>query len=290
MLGGHYRPMLVHRVRVGLDAAGDIIAWDHHIVGQPLVVGSIFDAALVKNGVDRTSVEGAEDTPYRLPAMRLGVSYPKSPITVLWWRSVGHTHTAYAIETMLDQIAAETKQDPIALRRKLLRDQPRHLGVLDLAIEKADWSKPAAAGVYRGVAVHESFRTCVAWAAEVTRSANGKFSVKRLVGAVDCGITVNPDQVKAQMEGGAVYALSAILAGEITLEKGEIQQTNFDAYEPVRIDATPTIEVHIVASTEPPTGIGEPSVPPLGPAVANAIASATAQPICILPIRKSVKI
>ena len=191
---------------------------------------------------------------------------------------------------MLDEIATATKQSPVALRRVLLKNHPRHRAVMDLAIAKAGWSRPAAAGVLRGFAVHESFKSYVAYAVEVSRRTDGTFSLDRVVGAVDCGIAVNPDQVNAQMEGGIGFALSAITTGEITLDKGTVKQTNFDGYEILRIEKMPKVEIYIAPSTAAPSVIGEPPVPALGPAVANAIAKATGQRIRILPMTKAVKI
>jgi isoquinoline 1-oxidoreductase beta subunit len=197
-------------------------------------------------------------------------------VPVLWWRSVGHTHTAYAMETMIDLVAEAAGEDPVALRLRLLRDDPRKAGVLKLAAEKANWGTPPAEGRFRGVAVHKSFNTYVAEVAEISLDA-GKVRVEKVVAAVDCGIAVNPDIIRAQIEGGVGYGLGAVLRDQITLTGGVVDQTNFDSYEPIRMSDMPEVEVHIVASAEAPTGVGEPGTPPVGPAVANAIFKATGQ-------------
>ena len=211
-------------------------------------------------------------------------------MSVLWWRSVGHTHTAFATEVFFDELAAAAGKDPVELRRALLKDHPRHLGVLELAAEKAGWGTPLPAGRGRGVAVHESFGSFVAEIAEVTVRDDGSFSVDRVVCAVDCGIAVNPDVVRAQMEGGIGYGLSAALREQITLAGGVVQQSNFTDYLPLRIGDMPSVEVHIVPSTEPPSGVGEPGLPPLAPAVANAIRAVTGKPIRRLPIGERVPV
>lgn len=287
MQGGRYRPLMVHKLRVGLDARGKIVGWHHHIVGQSILIGTPFEGMLVKNGVDETSVEGTANTPYAIAPFRAEVTNAKAGVPVLWWRSVGSTHTAYVMETMIDEIATATKQDPVALRRELLRDHPRHLAVLNLAAEKAGWDKALPQGRFRGIALHESFSTRVAQVAEISLDGKGGFKVERVVCAVDCGIAINPDVVKAQMEGGIGFGLSAAMAEAITLDSGRVEQTNYDAYTPLRIEAMPKVEVHIVQNGESPTGVGEPGVPPIAPAVANAIAAATGQRIRSLPFAKT---
>jgi isoquinoline 1-oxidoreductase beta subunit len=245
---------------------------------------------LVRNGIDGTSVEGAANLPYAIPNLRVELHSPKLGVPVLWWRSVGSTHTAFAVETMVDQLAAAAKQDPVAYRRALLAKHPRHLGVLNLAAEKAGWGTPLArrGGVRRarGVAVHESFNSFVAEVAEVSLQPNGSFTVDRVVCAVDCGVAVNPDVVRAQMEGGIGFGLSAALHGNITLEKGAVVQSNFHDYRQLRINEMPRVEVHIVPSSEKPTGVGEPGVPPIAPAVANALFAITGKPVTRLPFAR----
>jgi isoquinoline 1-oxidoreductase subunit beta len=202
---------------------------------------------------------------------------------VLWWRSVGSTHTAYATEVFFDEVAHAAGKDPVAFRQALLRDAPRHLGVLNLAAEKSGWGRPLPAGKGRGVAVHKSFGTYVAQVAEVSVAADGKIKVDRVVCAVDCGIAINPDVIKAQMEGGIGFGLGAVLYGAITLKAGEVEQSNFHDYQVLRIEDMPKVEVHIVPSTESPTGVGEPGVPPIGPALSNAVFAATGKHIRTLP-------
>lgn len=286
--GGRYRPMVLHKVKAGIDASGAIVAWQHRIVGQSIIMGTPFEAALVKNGVDSTAVEGVSDSPYTFSAFHGDVHMPKTGVPVLWWRSVGHTHTAFVMETMIDELAAAAGADPVQYRMALLAKHPRHQGVLKLAAEKAGWSTPPPDGVKRGVAVHESFKSFVAEVAEV-RMIGGKPRVTKVTAAVDCGVAVNPDVIAAQVEGGIGFGLGAILHSKITLAKGEVEQTNFDAYEVLRMDEAPEIFVHIVPSAEAPSGIGEPAVPPLGPAVANAVAQHIGRRIRVLPFDDGLK-
>ncbi len=284
MRAGKYRPMHFHRVSGGVDAKGNIVAWQHRIVGQSLVKGTALETFLMKDGIDSSSVEGVSDLPYTVPNLHVEAHHPDVGVPVLWWRSVGHTHTAFAVETFLDELAAAGGRDPVELRRELLEHHPRHLGVLNLAVEKAGWGTPLPAGRGRGVAVHESFGSFVAEVAEVTVKADGSYSVDRVVCAVDCGIAVNPDVVRAQMEGGIGYGLSAARREQITLVDGAVQQSNFTDYMPLRINDMPVVEVHIVPSDVAPTGVGEPGLPPLAAAVANAIRAVTGKPIRRLPI------
>jgi isoquinoline 1-oxidoreductase beta subunit len=283
--GGFYRPMYFHRLRAGLDAQGNLVGWQHRIVGQSIIGGTPFEGALVKNGVDLTSVEGASNLPYRIPNLTVDLHTAKIGVPVLWWRSVGSTHTAYSTETFIDELAAAAGRDPVAFRRALLGGHPRHLGVLNLAAEKAGWGRPLAKGRGRGIAVHESFNSYVAQVAEVSIGKDGAFKVERVVCAVDCGVAVNPDVIRAQIEGGIGFGLSAALYGAITLKGGRVEQSNFHDYPQLRINEMPRVEVHIVPSTANPTGIGEPGVPPIAPAVANAIAAATGQRLRNLPLR-----
>ena len=283
MRAGKYRPMHFHRLAGGVDAGGDIVAWTQTIVGQSLVKGTALEQFMMKDGIGSSSVEGA-GTPYAIANQKIDVHHPEVGVPVLWWRSVGHTHTAFATEVFLDELVAAAGKDPVEVRRALLKDHPRHLGVLNLAAEKAGWGTPLPKGRGRGVAVHESFGSFVAEVAEVTVKSDGTFSVDRVVCAVDCGIAVNPDVVRAQMEGGIGYGLSAALREQITLVGGAVQQSNFTDYQPLRINDMPVVEVHIVASTEAPSGVGEPGLPPLAPAVVNAIRSVTGKAIRRLPI------
>lgn len=272
--GGRYRPMFVHRIQAGLDDQGNLVAWSHRLVGQSILTGTPFESLMVKDGVDAVSVEGVADMPYAIPNFHVDLHTTRVGPPVLWWRSVGHTHTAFAVEVFLDELAEAAGRDPVELRRALLRGYPRHLGVLNLAAEKAGWGSPLPPGRSRGVAVHQSFETYVAQVAEIFMDHDGTFRVERVVCAVDCGRVVNPHVVRAQMEGGIGYGLSAALAEAVTLDAGRVAQSNFNDYKVMRIDRMPEIEVHIVPSTENPTGVGEPGVPPIAPAVANAIFAA----------------
>ncbi|MEP0340200.1 MAG: xanthine dehydrogenase family protein molybdopterin-binding subunit [Alphaproteobacteria bacterium] len=288
MRGGRYRPAYVHRLKAGIDAAGKLVAWDHHIVGQSIVAGTPFQG-LIQNGIDQTSVEGASNLPYAVPNLRVGLTTTEVGVPPLWWRAVGSTHTAYATEVFLDQVAAAAGADPLAFRLAMLAHYPRHAAVLKLAAEKAGWGKPLAKGRFLGLAVHESFHTFVAHVAEVSIE-DGAVKVHRAVAAVDCGTVVNPDVVKAQIEGGTGFGLGAILAEELTLAAdGTVEQGNYDSYTPLRLSAMPKVEVHIVASDAPPTGVGEPGVPSIGPAVANAVGRATGKWITTLPLTRGMQ-
>jgi isoquinoline 1-oxidoreductase beta subunit len=241
---------------------------------------------VVQNGIDATSVEGSSNLPYAVPNLSVGLTTTEVKVPVLWWRSVGSTHTAYATEVFLDEVAEAAGADPVEFRLKLLKDHPRHAGVLKLAAEKAGWGKGGLPqGHHLGVSLHESFASYVAQVAEVSM-VNGEPKVHRVVCAVDCGTAVNPDVIRAQVEGGIGFGLGAVLQEEITLTDGVVDQSNYDAYFPLRIDAMPKVEVHIVESEAPPTGIGEPGVPPIGPAVANAVYKATGQRVRVLPFAK----
>ncbi len=281
--GGRYRPVFVHRIKAGLDAAGNIVAWEQVLAGQSFIRGSAFESAIVKNGIDQTMVEGASDMPYAIPNFAVSVHETKVGVPTLWWRSVGHTHTAFAVETFLDGLAAAAGQDPLAIRQKMLAGHPRHLAVLNLAAEKAGWGTHLPRGKARGIAVHESFNTFVAHVVEVSKSKEGLPKVERVVTAVDCGQPINPDVIKAQMEGGVGFGLSAALYSAIDLEDGRVVQSNFDNFRQLRIDEMPKVDVHIVPSSEHPTGVGEPGVPPIAPAVANAWAKLTGEKVHELP-------
>ncbi len=291
MRAGYFRPLFHHAMEAALDGSGNITAWRHRLVGQSIVAGSPFEKMLVKDGVDAVSVEGAANLPYAIPNLTVELHTPTNiMVPVLWWRSVGSSHTAYSTETFFDELAAAAGKDPVALRLELLAEHPRHAGVLKLAAEKAGWGTTLKSGKAgerrgRGIAVHESFNSYVAQVAEVTVKADGTIKVDRVVCAVDCGVAINPDNIRAQVEGSVGFALSAALHGEITLREGRVEQGNFDSYPSLHIGEMPAVEVHIVASTKAPTGIGEPGVPSVAPAVANAIAAATGKRCYRLPFR-----
>src|SRR5262245_10123248 len=280
--GGYYRPIYLHRLRAGLDPQGNIVGWHHRIVGQSIMSGTPMEPMMVKDGVDATSVEGASNLPYGIANFRVELHSPRTGVPILWWRSVGSTHTAHATEVFFDELATAAGKDPVAFRLALLDGHPRHAAVLRLAAEKAGWGRAAPKGKGFGVAVHESFHSYVAQIAEVTVGGGG-LKVDRIVCAVDCGIAVNPDVVAAQMEGGIGFGLGAALRNKITLTKGVVDQSNFHDYEPLRISDMPKVEVHIVRSDAAPTGVGEPGVPPVAPAVANAVFAATGKRLRALP-------
>ncbi|MEW6519853.1 MAG: xanthine dehydrogenase family protein molybdopterin-binding subunit [Thermodesulfobacteriota bacterium] len=282
--GGYYRPAASSVFAAGLGADGMPLALRQRIVCQSIVKGTPFEGGLLKNGIDETAVEGAADSPYEIADFL--VEYHEAPagVPVLWWRSVGHSHTAFAKECFIDELAHAARQDPYAYRRKLLANHPRQLGVLDLVARKAGWGQPGTAGVFQGIAVHESFGSHVAQVAEVSVTKKGSIKVHRVVCAVDCGRLVNPDTIEAQMESAIVFGLSAALHGQITFKGGRVQQSNFDNYEILRMDEMPQVEVYIVKSDEPPGGIGEPGVPPLAPAVANAFFAASGLRLRTLPM------
>ncbi|AMN51529.1 twin-arginine translocation pathway signal protein [Labrenzia sp. CP4] len=287
MAGGYYRPMSAHRLRVGLDDQGNVTAFKYNIAAKSIVKGTPFEAMLMKDGVDHNMTEGAHDTTYAFPLMNMDQSFQETKVPVLWWRSVGHTHTAYVMETMIDRLAKEAGKDPVAYRLEMIKDDPRKVGVLKLAAEKAGWDTPLPEGRHRGVAVHKSFGSFVAEVAEISFRDDGTVKVEKVTAAVDCGTPINPDNIRAQVEGGIGYGLGAILRNQVTLADGVVEETNFDTYEPIRMSDMPEIEVHIVPSNEAPTGIGEPGTPPIGPAVANAIAAAKGEWSTSLPLAKS---
>jgi isoquinoline 1-oxidoreductase beta subunit len=280
--GGLYRPMYFHKLEAGLNAEGQITGWRHVIVGQSIVADTPF-AGLIKDGIDGTSVEGAANIAYAIPNIAVDLSTTKTGVPVLWWRVVGSSHTTFAVEAFIDEAAHAAGQDPFTFRRKLLDQHPRMKAVLELAADKAGWSTPLPPGKGRGIAVAEAFKSFVAQVAEVSVGKDGQIKVDRVVCAVDCGTPINPDIIAAQMEGGIGFGLGAVLYGAITLKNGRIEQDNFNGYRVLRMNEMPKVEVHIVPSTEPPTGVGEPGVAPLGPAVANAIFAATGKRIHVLP-------
>lgn len=282
MKGGYYRPMWYDQIAAGLDDQGNLIAWQHTIVGQSILSGTPFDP---KKDVDPASVEGAGDTPYEIPNILVNLHSPKMGIPVLWWRSVGHSHTAFVVEGFMDEVAHSAGKDPYEFRRKLLMRHPRHLGVLKLAAEKSGWGKALPKGRGRGIAVHESFGSFVAQVAEVSVNSSGQVHVHKVVCAIDCGRIVNPEIIKAQMESGIVFGLSAVFHGEITFKNGRVDQSNFHDYPLLRMNEMPVVEVYIVPSEEKSGGVGEPGVPPIAPAVCNAIFSVTGKRIRRLPIR-----
>jgi isoquinoline 1-oxidoreductase beta subunit len=289
MRAGFYRPLFHHRLEAAIDDQGQLSGWRHRLVGQSILADSPF-TGMIKEGIDGMSVEGAANLPYAIPNLRVELHSPEGNLVpVQWWRSVGSSHTAFSTEVFLDEIAAAIGKDPVSWRLDLLAKHPRHAGVLKLAADKAGWGKPLKAKADerrgRGVAVHESFNTFMAQVAEVSVKQDGSVKVDRVVCAVDCGIAVNPDIIRAQVEGSVGFALAAALHQEIRLKEGRVEQGNFDTFPLLRINEMPHVEVHIVPSSAAPTGIGEPGVPPLAPALTNAIAAATGKRLRRLPLR-----
>ncbi|MFT9018316.1 molybdopterin cofactor-binding domain-containing protein [Acetobacter malorum] len=282
MRGGQYRPMTVHRAQLALDGKGRITSWHHVIVGQTFVPSP-------PEKVDRILTEGLPDLPYDIPNFKVEQHIAtEAAVPTQWLRSVGHTHSAFACESLIDDAARLTKQDPYQFRRSMLGKSPRHLAVLDLAARAYGWDRPLEPGRNderrgRGITVWQSFGTYLSEVAEVTVHTDGSFTVDRVVCAVDCGRPVNPDIIRAQIEGGVGFGLS-FLNQAITLRNGRIEQGNFNDYPVLRMNGMPRVEVHIMPSEETPSGVGEPGVPPIAPAVGNAIAAATGQPQRTLPI------
>ncbi|MFM0524081.1 xanthine dehydrogenase family protein molybdopterin-binding subunit [Paraburkholderia strydomiana] len=283
--GGLYRPMYFHKLDAGLTADGKLVGWRHRIVGQSILGDTPFASVMVKNGIDATSVEGAANLAYAIPNISVELTTTQTGVPVLWWRVVGSSHTAFAVEAFIDEAAHAAGKDPFAFRRDLLAHEPRMRAVLELAAQKAGWdpAKPLPKGRGRGIAVAEAFKTFVAQVAEVSVDQDGNVKVERVVCAVDCGTPINPDVIAAQMEGGIGFGLGAALHSAITLKDGKVEQNNFDSYQVLRIAEMPKVEVYIVQSGEAPTGVGEPGVAPVGPAVANAIFAATGKRLYDLP-------
>jgi len=282
--GGRYRPLNYHRIEAGIGKDGKL-AWRQRLVGQSIMAGTPFASTMMKNGLDPTAVGGNAAEQYDLDHAHVSWTQPQVGVPVLWWRSVENTHTAYSKEVIIDELAQAAGQDPVAFRLAHLGKHPRHAAALQLAAEKAGWDKPfpKAGGRGRGVAVHESFGTVVAQVAEVT-VAGDKITVDRVVCAVDCGVAVTPDVVRAQMQSAIGFGLSAALLGAITLTDGHVDQTNFHQYQVLRLPDMPrSIEVYIVPSTNAPSGVGEPGTPPIAPAVANAVRAATGVRLHRLP-------
>jgi isoquinoline 1-oxidoreductase subunit beta len=283
MKAGYYRPLTVHRAEIGFDAQGQVLGWDHRIVSQSIVTGSPFEGFLVQKGVDGTTTEGMRE-PYNVP-MKLSVHHPQVNVPVLWWRSVGSTHTAFVMETLIDEIAMATNQDPVAYRMKLMAGEAkadRHRAALQLAVDRSGYGKKKLpAGTAWGVAVHESFESVVAFVVEARISGKGKDAkpmLTRVTAGVHCNLCINPRTVEAQVQGSVVMALATTMPGHaITLKDGVVEQSNFHQMPMPRLADAPQVDVHIVPSNDPPKGMGEPGLPPVAPAFANALARLTGQ-------------
>ena len=287
--GGYYRPSMLHQVDIDVAADGQVMRWQHRIVGQSILKGTPFEQWLVKDGVDSTSVEGVADSGYALP-MQVSLHTTTQNVPVLWWRSVGHTHTGFVMETLVDEIATATKQDPVALRKALWGGKhPRHLAALELAVAKSGYgTKPLPAGRAYGVAVHESFGSVVAYVVEASIGADKTPVLHKVTAGVHCNFAVNPLAVAGQVQGAALMGLGTTLHGSaITLKDGQVEQSNFHQYTVARLPQMPVVDVHIVPSTDAPTGMGEPGLPALAPAFANAIAKLTGQRQRELPFKQA---
>ncbi len=307
-----YRPMAMSRIRGTLDARGAIVSWSHRIASQSVIAetGPVWLQAILPHGVphplkllsgrlaggllsgngivDPTSVEGASSMAYDIPNLHFEHAVMEHPVPVGAWRSVGNSQNVFMTEAFFDELARAAGKDPFTLRRDLLAKTPRQRAVLELAAEKAGWGKPLPRGHFHGIAQSKSFETYCAEVAEVSVEGTS-VRVHRVVAAVDCGTVVNPDLARAQVESAIVFGLGAALRQEITFERGAVQQKNFDGFEPLRMAETPEIEVHLVPSTEHPTGLGEPGLPPIAPAVANAVLAATGRPVRALPFTRGIE-
>ena len=279
----YYRPASVTRFNGSLDASGKAVTFRARVASPSIMAASGF-MKIPPDGVDTFAVEGIRDLPYDIPGLRVEYSRQEPGVQVWFWRSVGHSQNIFFSESFIDEMAAAAGKDPFEFRRDLLGKQPRYRGVLELAAAKAGWGKPLPAGVHRGIAVAQSFGSYVAEVAEVSVGGDGQVKVHRVVAAVDCGMTVNPEIVRRQIESAIVYGLSAALYSKITFKDGKVEQGNFDSYPVLRMSETPRVDVHIVPSTEAPGGIGEPGLPAAAPAVTNAIFAATGKRIRRLPI------
>lgn len=287
--GGWYRPKVAHKITGALDDKGQITAWRHVVATQSILKGSPFEM-MIQNGIDATSVEGVNNLPYKIDNIDVSLHDMDVGVPVLWWRSVGHTHTGYAAETFIDMLLERAERDPVQGRLELLKDYPRESGVIEAVAKMADAAGKVPEGRARGVAMVKSFGTYVAQIAEVSRGDNDMPKVHRVWCAVDCGLAVSTNVVKAQIEGGLGYGLDALLHGELTLgEGGKIQQSNFHNYATLRINEMPQVEIEIIKSDAPPTGVGEPGTPPIGPAVSNAWRRLTGQYVHTLPFAKGVR-
>jgi len=283
MAGGYYRPRTLVTAKLGLDASGKLVSWENQIVSQSIGLGTALEGMLVKDGVDETQVEGLKGLPYAVPNLRVDWHVAPKGVPVLWWRSVGHSFSAFVKESLIDDAARAAKRDPIDYRIGLLADQPRQVAILKLLREKSNWGH-APGGRFQGVAIHESFESIVGQVAEISVKA-GVLTVHKVTAVVDCGTVVNPAGVRAQMMSAVVYGLSAALYGQITFKNGRVEQKNFDTYQVVRLPEAPVVETHTINSGAKMGGIGEPGLPPLAPAIGNAILAATGKRLRSLPFK-----
>jgi isoquinoline 1-oxidoreductase beta subunit len=286
MRGGYYRPAFVQRVQVGVDKAGMPVAWHHVVAGQSILAGSPFEQFLKNKDIDDSTVEAIATSPYveDIKAKHVSLHSPKTPITVTWWRSVGNFHTAFAVESIVDELAHAAGKDPLAYRLALLKGKPRFARALETAATKAGWGTPAPAGRARGLAVHQAESSIVAEVAEVSIE-NGRIKIHAVTAAIDCGTAVNPLAIEAQVQGSIVFGLSAVLHGKLTIEGGKVIESNFHDYPVLRMSEMPKISVHLIPSGASMGGIGEPATAMIAPAVANAVFALTRQRLRTLPLR-----
>lgn len=287
--GGYYRPVAYHKMTGSIDAAGLPHSWYHRLVCQSFMIGTAMEAMIVKNGVDTIAVEGASEIPYAIPNFQVEWHRGMDVVPTLWMRSVGHSYNAFAKECFIDEMAYAAGKDPFEYRRSLMDKHPRLRNVLEVAAAKANWGKPLPAGHARGIAVHESFKSFIAQVAEVSVTAAGKIKIHKVICVIDCGPIINPDTIKAQIEGSVVFGLTSAIYGEITFENGRVQQRNFHNYKMVRINEAPPVEVHIIESSDTMGGVGEPGVPPVAPAIANAVFAITKKRLRKMPFPADVR-
>jgi isoquinoline 1-oxidoreductase beta subunit len=288
MQNDFYRPAAYNELEAAVDENGWPVAWRHAIASPSILERLVPLPGILLRGVDPTAIEGAAHLPYAFPNVEIRYAKADSPVPVGFWRSVGNSQNGYVTESFLDEVAALGGKDPLELRLHLLKDQPRYLQVLQLAADKARWNEPPPEGRYRGIALVHSFGSYVAQVAEISMHGDpGAQSVRvhRVTCAVDCGIVVNPDTVVAQIESAIIYGLTATLYGDISIKDGSIQQSNFHDYPLLRLADSPMIEVHLMNNTEPPGGVGEIGVPPIAPALVNAVFAATGKPVRRLPLQ-----
>ena len=278
-----YRPYFFDRISAGLDEKGMPVAWNHRFAGSSIIAR--WGPPFFNHGLDPDTTEGAINLVYALPNVHVEYGRVEPPgIPTAFWRSVGPSHNVFVTESFIDELAAAAKQDAVVYRRALLDKAPRAKAVLDLAAQKARWGQPLPKRVGRGVSLQFVFATYMAQVVEVEVSKDGAVRVRRVICAVDCGTVVNPDTVRAQIQGAIIFGITAALYGEITVKDGRVQQTNFDTYQMLRMNEAPAIEVHFVQSFEPPGGMGETGTSAIGPAVTNAIFAATGKRLRRLPI------
>ncbi|GAB4301539.1 MAG: xanthine dehydrogenase family protein molybdopterin-binding subunit [Desulfuromonadia bacterium] len=282
--GGGFRPIYLHRIAASVDSRGYPRAWLHRVVGQSVMTGTPLEPYFVRDGIDQTSVEGVVDTPYPIPHLQVELHSPSEGVPVGWWRGGGYSHSCFAMESMIDELAHRAGEDPLRYRRRLLAKEPRLLRLLEMVAEMGDWKKKPHPGVGKGVALCRAFGSAIALVAEVSFDSIGMIRVRRIVAAADCGRIVNPDILTAEIESGIVFGLSATLFGEITIRDGFVTQRNFDSYQLLRMFNTPPIEIRLVESNEPPGGASSLGVPPVAPAIANALYAGVRSRVRSLPI------